>query len=666
VKPKQAAKASEIEKPDENPATANPAAATKRPIKPVPVEEKKEEKPKELTEKEIRVKLLEILKERGKRGTDSSKQVDKLVELYQYAKAAPLQIEILAHLASAQFDMSPGPSTSNRNAVAWWRSAHENLVKILNIVDANPGVLLKEADEGMSISDTLADDDHGFFVGTLVGFLERLDEEFTKSLLAIEAMTSEYIARLADEQLLLDFADRVQNYYEKHPQNKLKLAARVTMVRIKHLYYRTDSKFVAHEDSHRNNAMQLETWLALDRHSHFMYQHGDERLKAHTVLCQVYFQALHDRFFEAREKLLMSHLPDNVVHMDIPTQILYNRATIQLGLCAFRLGLVKKAHKCLSELCSGGRIRELIAQGIATRFQDQKTQEQEKAEKKRQYPHHMHIQLDLVEAIHLISAMLLEVPNMASSLAYEGKKKVFSKTFHRLIDNFERQVFMGPPENNREVIVFAAKHLSSGDWRRCVDLILALPVWTLLPANSVERIKAMLHSRIQEEGLRTYLLTYCDVYDSISMEQLTRLFDCSKTLVYSIVAKMIVSQQLHAAWDENSILIVHRVDPSKLQYLALQLAEKATQFVENNERILDSRTGSYGYKSDQLANKSSTGSMQGSMGERKDGRSGKGSQFTFKPGQGDRGRKNKQPQKRVGNLNAVREQYERERDPGYN
>jgi translation initiation factor 3 subunit C len=329
------------------------------------------------------------------------------------------------------------------------------------------------------------------------------------------------------------------------------------------------------------------------------------------MLCHIAHHSLHDRFYEARDLLLMSHLQDNITSADVSTQILFNRTMVLLGLCAFRAGLIWEAHQCLSEICSS-RAKELLAQGMQSgRFND-KNEEEEKLERRRQVPYHMHINSDLMEACHLISAMLLEVPNMATEDANDRPRHI-SRYFRKHMDFMERQVFTGPPENTRDTVLVAAKALMTGDWQKSAKLLLEDQphVWNLLPGEGVaEKVKDMLRKKIKCEALRTYLFAYSQHYDSLSLSQLCRMFDLDARTANEVCSKMMINAELHASWDQaTEIIILHKVEPSKLQSLALQFADKANVLVDSNERLLEAK---------------STGGGKGSYDDRGGGKGGKG------------------------------------------
>jgi translation initiation factor 3 subunit C len=380
----------------------------------------------------------------------------------------------------------------------------------------------------------------------------------------------------------------LENYLRIQGQVTDEELCRVYLKRIQHIYYKFDHG-TAGNDNNRT---------VMDRLCKFIYtKDSTDRIRTRAILCHIYHHALHDRWYEARDLMLMSHLQDNIQHSDIPTQILYNRAMVQLGICAFRQGLIKDAHSCLVDIQSSARAKELLAQGLLLQRQHERTAEQEKIEKRRQMPYHMHINLELLECVYLVSAMLLEIPYMAAH-EFDARRRMISKNFHHVLRVSERQPLVGPPESMREHVVAACKAMKVGDWKACCDYIINdkmnAKVWDLF--YNAKAVREMIKSKIQEESLRTYLFSYSSVYDSLSLDILAQMFELDKSVVHSTISKMIINEELMASMDEpTQAVVMHRTEPTRLQSLALQLAEKMASLVEQNERMLEMKTNGPGY-----------------------------------------------------------------------
>ena len=129
----------------------------------------------------------------------------------------------------------------------------------------------------------------------------------------------------------------------------------------------------------------------------------------------------------------------------------------------------------------------------------------------------MHINLEMLECVYLVSAMLMEIPYMAAH-EFDARRRMISKSYYQQVQqiskmlcskwptlsltfNFyrcwffhdflnknqfplnvlssifqlrssERQALVGPPESMREHIVAASKAMRNGDWKKCKELII--------------------------------------------------------------------------------------------------------------------------------------------------------------------------------------------------
>lgn len=537
-------------------------------------------------------KLNEVMAARGKKRTDRKLQIEFLRELRSIAEAhnlgAAVAAKIRFNIVSAIFDYNP--KVSEPMKLEHWSKLLEEIQALIKLLLAH---------EDIHLSETVLDENEEYETspfkirGCMLTSVERLDDEFTKLLKECDPHSNDYVDRLKDEVTVTNVIEQVVQYVERLG-NEME-TCRIYLRKIDHLYYKFDPNVL----KKRKEQIAANTPTSVDemeRLCRFIYAKDQtDRLRTRAILSHIFHHALHDNWFQARDLVLMSHLQETIHHSDPPTQILYNRTMANLGLCAFRHGNIKDAHQCLVDLMMTGKPKELLAQGLVPQRQNERSLEQEKVEKQRQMPFHMHINLELLECVYLVSAMLLEIPYMAAH-EFDARRRMISKTFYQQLRSSERQSLVGPPESMREHVVAAAKAMRHGDWNACSNFIvnkkMNVKVWDLF--FEADRVREMLTRFIKEEALRTYLFTYSNVYASISVPYLAEMFDLPKSKVHSLISKMIINEELMASLDDpTETVVLHRSEPSRLQALSMQLADKVTNLVDSNERIFEMKQGNF-------------------------------------------------------------------------
>ncbi|XP_015592018.1 eukaryotic translation initiation factor 3 subunit C [Cephus cinctus] len=537
-------------------------------------------------------KLTEVIAARGKKRTDRREQIELLHELQQIAEVHNLgpavAVKIKFSIVSSIFDYNP--KVSDAMKPEYWSKLLERISEMLDMLLNTPDMIIAE---------TINEDSEEYETppyklhGCVLTLVERLDEEFTKLLKECDPHSNEYVERLKDEKQVAAIIDKVQEYLER--QGNVSELCRVYLRKIEHLYYKFDPNVLKQKEGEIGPEVVTSVQV-MEKLCKYVYaRDGTDRLRTRAILSHIYHHALHDNWFQARDLILMSHLQETIQHSDPATQILYNRTIAHLGLCAFRHANIKDAHNCLVDLMMTGKVKELLAQGLLPQRQHERSKEQEKIEKQRQMPFHMHINLELLECVYLVSAMLIEIPYMAAH-EFDARRRMISKTFYQQLRSSERQSLVGPPESMREHVVAAAKAMRNGNWSACNNYIINekmnAKVWDLF--HQADKVRDMLTRLIKEEALRTYLFTYSHVYDSISMPTLAEMFHLKRPVVHSIISKMIINEELMASLDDpTETVVMHRSEPSRLQSLALQLTDKVNNFVDSNERIFEMKQGNF-------------------------------------------------------------------------
>ncbi len=119
-----------------------------------------------------------------------------------------------------------------------WLSAQREVDQLVSIVASDSAYAIQETtedyDEMIERSPATEKDGVVRIRGSIISFVDRLDDEFTKSLQNIDPHGPEYVDRLKDEKVLYCTICRAQAFYES--SNQVEPLARVIMRRLEHIY----------------------------------------------------------------------------------------------------------------------------------------------------------------------------------------------------------------------------------------------------------------------------------------------------------------------------------------------------------------------------------------------------------------------------------------------
>ncbi|CAK9441031.1 uncharacterized protein LODBEIA_P49000 [Lodderomyces beijingensis] len=526
--------------------------------------------------------LKQVSESRGKKNIDKAEQVSRLENLITEKASEFELISLYQMLLSVRFDAS---SNQAFMPVQDWQLNNRDLNALLDILTSSKSYQLSEEGEttdDIDIEPVANAEGVKVLFGSIASLIDRLDDEFTRSLQTTDPHSIDYVERLKDEAKVYNLIVRGQAYVESIVADKKASdqLARIVLRRLEHIYYKPNQLIQANEEEawkKINKPTSTKPSEVIDELTQFL---STSRPYARSAaLYSIYYYAVNGNYAKAKELFLSSHFNLS----DASLQVQYNRALVQLGLSAFRSGAIEESHKILNEIVNSQRSKELLGQGFSSKFPNQATL----VERQKLLPFHQHINLELLECVYMTSSLLIEIPALAANK--DPKRRNASlKSFKSKLDFHDRQFFTGPPESIKDHIVHASIALQKGAWLKSYQLLSCIKIWKLFP--DTENLLAMMKNQLQVEGLRTYIFTYKSVYLKLSMAKLASIFSLSEETVSAVLSQMIENAEINAEINGSFIIFTNELQRPKLQELAILMNEKIQLLLEKNEK-----TASNGY-----------------------------------------------------------------------
>ncbi|KAF9593028.1 hypothetical protein IFM89_019755 [Coptis chinensis] len=345
---------------------------------------------------------------RVRKGIARLEEIEQLTLLVEFAKIPAQKVDILVYIVWTQLKVVP----RGHVPVTVWKKCMQNMLVIVDILEENLKIVLNL----------------GLTILKVFKYLQLRRKDFVEAAI---------VARRMMEHLY---------YKPREAYDAMRKLVEQTEGGAVQVYWWPTPSLISKHAQQRPTFPENGSALMAELRA-FIDKHGNDAAKVDAMLFAIYHHAINDEFSVSRDLLLMSHLQDKVQHLDASTKILFNRTMAQLGLCAFRAGLIAEAHSYLSELYADGSIKKLLCQ-VKT---------------------------------------------------HDAKGKVISKTFRKLFEESQRQTFTPSPGSVCDYVMAASRALSQGDFHKSFNLIKSFDFWRFL--RNQDNVLEMLMTKIKEVAL---------------------------------------------------------------------------------------------------------------------------------------------------------------------
>jgi len=204
-------------------------------------------------------------------------------------------------------------------------------------------------------------------------------------------------------------------------------------------------------------------------------------------------------------------------------------------------------------------------------------QEEEEA---REVPEHTHIDIDLLESVHFISASFFEIRRILKGLPADSFR------FRRDYEKRQNGIYLARPENTRETIVESGSCMMKGNWRKCQERLDELKCWDKFEYADV--VKQRVFKRAKEECLRCYLISSSKHFSNIRLSVLAEKFEMDEDEVIQLCSKFIVAQDFRASIDlVGGFVVIHQTLPTQFEMAAQKFHSRLGSLKDTVDDVAD-------------------------------------------------------------------------------